>query len=82
MRVFVVGATGVLGRLVVRELLAQGHTVAGLARSAANEAILRWLGAAPVASDLFDPDSLVRAVSGADGDPLQTPSDASGLADE
>jgi len=66
MRAFVAGATGVLGRLVVRELLARGHTVAGLARSMASETVLRRLGATPVAADLFDSDSLAAAVSGAD----------------
>jgi nucleoside-diphosphate-sugar epimerase len=66
MRVFVAGATGGVGRLVVRDLVARGHVVAGLARSAANEAILRWLGAVPAAGDLFDPDSLAGAVRGAD----------------
>jgi nucleoside-diphosphate-sugar epimerase len=66
MRVFVAGATGVLGRLVVRELRARGHTAVGLARSAANEAVLRWLGAVPVAGDLFDADSLASAMNGAD----------------
>jgi nucleoside-diphosphate-sugar epimerase len=66
MRVFVAGATGVLGRLVVRELRARGHAVAGLARSPAGEAVLRRLGVVPVAGDLLDPDSLPPAVSGAD----------------
>jgi nucleoside-diphosphate-sugar epimerase len=66
MRVFVAGATGVLGRLVVRELQARGHGVVGLARSAGNEAILRWLGATPAPGDLFDADSLDRATRGAE----------------
>jgi nucleoside-diphosphate-sugar epimerase len=66
MRVFVAGATGVLGRLVVRELVARGHAVSGLARSPANEAVLCRLGAAPAPGDLFDADSLIRAAAGAD----------------
>ena len=66
MRVFVAGATGVLGRLVVREMVARGHAVTGLARSATNAAVLRWLDAAPAAGDLFDADSLARAAAGAD----------------
>src|SRR5260370_3920578 len=66
MRVFVAGATGVLGRLVVRELVARGHAVTGLARSPASEAVLCRLGAAPAPGDLFDVDSLIRAAAGAD----------------
>jgi nucleoside-diphosphate-sugar epimerase len=66
MRIFVAGATGVLGRLVVRELVARGHSVVGLARSGANEALLRWLGARPAGADLFDVDSLTHAAAAAD----------------
>ncbi len=66
MRVFVAGATGVVGQLVARELLARGHRVTGLARSATNEALLRSLGVVPAPGDLFDPDSLARAAAGAE----------------
>jgi nucleoside-diphosphate-sugar epimerase len=64
MRVFVAGATGVLGRKSVRELIAAGHEVIGASRSPANEATLRELGATPVTCDLFDADSIRTAVSG------------------
>jgi 2-alkyl-3-oxoalkanoate reductase len=64
MRVFVAGATGVLGRQVVRELLDRGHAVTGLARRPENERLLRALGAAPAAGDLFDAGSLARAAAG------------------
>src|SRR5258708_3787572 len=66
MRVFVAGATGVLGRLVVRELVARGHAVTGLARSPASEAVLCRLGAAPAPGDLYDAGSLIRAAAGAE----------------
>jgi nucleoside-diphosphate-sugar epimerase len=66
MRVFVAGATGVLGRQVVRELVARGHRVTGLARAPLNEPVLRSLGATPAHGDLFDADSLARAAAGAE----------------
>jgi 2-alkyl-3-oxoalkanoate reductase len=66
MRVFVAGATGVLGRQVVRELRARGHAVTGLARRPESERLLRSLGATPATGDLFDAESLTRAAAGAE----------------
>jgi nucleoside-diphosphate-sugar epimerase len=66
MDVFVTGATGVLGRAVVPRLVAAGHRVRGLARSEANAALLRELGAEPVAADVYDVESLRTALAGAE----------------
>jgi nucleoside-diphosphate-sugar epimerase len=66
MRVFVAGATGVLGTAAVRGLIAGGHKVTGLARSQAKRDALTAAGASPVAADLFDPVSLRHAVAGHD----------------
>jgi len=64
MDLFVTGATGVLGRPVVRLLLDSGHTVRALARNPANDSHLRAAGAEPVQGDLFDPSTLRTAVKG------------------
>jgi nucleoside-diphosphate-sugar epimerase len=63
---FVTGATGVLGRATIPQLLASGYTVRALSRGKANDAAIHALGAEPVRADLFDPESLNRAVAGAD----------------
>jgi len=64
MKVFVAGATGVLGRRAVPLLVAAGHDVSALARSDARASLLGDLGARPVRAELFDPESMRRAVAG------------------
>jgi nucleoside-diphosphate-sugar epimerase len=66
MTIFVTGATGVLGRPVVRRLVAAGHVVHGLSRSIGNAALLRQLGAEPVEADLFDVASVRAALEDCD----------------
>lgn len=66
MRVMVIGATGVLGRPLVRRLLAEGHAVSGLARGEDRVAAVRATGAKPVTGSLFDVDSLAGALRGHD----------------
>ena len=58
MRVFIAGATGDLGRPLVRQLIAQKHEVFGLTRSPAKYQQLEDLGAAVVVADVFDAASL------------------------
>lgn len=64
MRVLVIGATGQLGRPAVRRLVAAGHDVTGLARNEERAAVIARQGATPVVADLFDPESLSRALVG------------------
>jgi nucleoside-diphosphate-sugar epimerase len=66
MKVFVAGATGVAGTRTVALLLAAGHQVTGLARSAQRAGLLAGQGARAVQASLFDPDALARAVAGHD----------------
>ncbi|HBD18774.1 MAG TPA: hypothetical protein DC063_00830 [Arenimonas sp.] len=64
--VLVTGATGFLGQHLLRELLATGATVRGLARSAEGEAAVAAVGALPVRGHLGDIESLRAAVAGVD----------------
>jgi len=63
MKVFVAGATGVLGRALVPQLVARGHDVVGMTRSASKEDLVRRLGAHPVVADALDPDAVAQAVA-------------------
>ena len=60
MRIFVAGATGVIGTRVVPMLVAAGHTVAGMTRSDARA--VQALGAQPVTCDVYDADAVRTAV--------------------
>jgi nucleoside-diphosphate-sugar epimerase len=66
MKVFLAGATGVLGRPTVERLVAAGHEVTGVARGPEKAALLRSLGATPVEVDLYDPAAVTEAVAGHD----------------
>src|SRR5689334_22422433 len=63
MRIFLAGATGVIGRRVVPLLRDRGHTVTGLVRRSADADWLRSLGAKAVVGDVFDADGVRRAVA-------------------
>jgi nucleoside-diphosphate-sugar epimerase len=62
-RIFVAGATGVIGIRLVPLLVADGHAVAGMTRSPEKAETLRALGAEPVVCDVFDADALRDAVA-------------------
>ncbi len=66
MKVFVAGASGVIGRPLVRQLLAAGHEVTGTTRQEERAAELRADGAAAVVCDAFDAAALEAAVRAAE----------------
>ncbi len=66
MKVFVAGATGVLGRALVPQLVVRGHDVVGMTRSASKEDLVRSLGARPTVADALDPEAVAHAVASAE----------------
>jgi nucleoside-diphosphate-sugar epimerase len=65
MRVFVAGATGVVGQHLVPSLVAAGHEVTGTTRSPAKAAELQTAGATPVIVDGLDRQAMIDAVKAA-----------------
>ncbi len=64
MRIFVAGASGVIGRHLVPLLVEAGHDVAGMTRTSGKVDWLRHAGAEPIVCDVFERDTLARAVVG------------------
>jgi 2-alkyl-3-oxoalkanoate reductase len=67
-RVFVAGASGAIGRPLVRQLIEAGHAVVGTTRSPERAEGLRALGASPTVLDAHDTDALKSAVVAAQPD--------------
>jgi len=65
MRILVAGATGAVGRPLVAALIAAGHSVVGLTRTAAKAEIIRRMGAEPVIGDGLDAQTVRAAVAAA-----------------
>jgi nucleoside-diphosphate-sugar epimerase len=68
MRVFVAGATGVIGRHLIPSLIAAGYEVTGSTRSAARASRLTQVGATPVIVDGLDRQAVIAAVRAAQPD--------------
>lgn len=66
MRILFAGATGVIGRRVLPQLLIAGHEVTAVARFAHTQAELLQIGVASTTASLFDPDALRAAAQGHD----------------
>ncbi len=63
MRVFVAGASGVIGRRLVPQLIERGHEVIGSSRSPSKAKRLRALGAEPIVLDILDTKATRQAVA-------------------
>ena len=61
-RIFLAGASGVIGQRLIPRLVEAGHVVGGLTRSSSKTELLRHLGAEPILCDVFDREALVQAV--------------------
>jgi nucleoside-diphosphate-sugar epimerase len=68
MKVFVAGATGALGKVLLPQLVANGHEVVGMTRTASKRDLIRGLGARPVVANALDPEAVARAVAEAEPD--------------
>jgi nucleoside-diphosphate-sugar epimerase len=64
MKIFLTGGTGVVGRRALPALVAAGHDVTAVARSASKAELVRSLGGTPVEVDLFDAEAVKAAVDG------------------
>jgi len=61
-RIFLAGASGVIGQRLIPRLVQAGHVVGGLTRSADKTELLSKLGAEPILCDVFDREALIQAV--------------------
>ncbi len=62
MRIFLAGASGVIGQRLIPLLVQAGHVVGGMTRTAAKMELLAGLGAEPILCDAFDRDAVIAAV--------------------
>jgi nucleoside-diphosphate-sugar epimerase len=67
MRVLLTGGTGYIGASVLDRLVADGHRVTAVVRSAEKAEVVRAKGAEPAISDLSDRDALGELATAADG---------------
>jgi len=70
MKVIVAGATGAVGRPLVRELRDRGHEVIGITRTSAGAAALSATGATAVIADALNREALLSAFAGQTADAL------------
>ena len=62
MRIFLAGASGVIGQRLIPLLVQAGHVVGGMTRSPSKTELLSQPGAEPIVCDVFDREALIQAV--------------------
>jgi nucleoside-diphosphate-sugar epimerase len=62
-RIFLAGASGIIGQRLVPLLVRAGHQVTGTTRTEARAGMLRTLGATPVVVDVFEASLLARVMA-------------------
>jgi nucleoside-diphosphate-sugar epimerase len=67
-KVFVAGASGAVGKPVVRELIERGHDVVAMTSSDAKRPVLEELGASALVGDVFEAQRMVELVRSAEPD--------------
>ena len=61
-RIFLAGASGIIGQRPIPLLVRAGHVVGGVTRSPSKTDLLTHLGAEPILCDVFDREAFIRAV--------------------
>jgi len=62
MKIFVAGATGVIGRSLIPLLVNEGHDVYGMIRKESDADIIIKMGAEPIVADVFDRETVFTAL--------------------
>jgi nucleoside-diphosphate-sugar epimerase len=62
-RIFLAGASGVIGQRLIPLLIDRGHIVGGMTRSADKVNLLQGLGAEPIFCDVYDAPNVISAVA-------------------
>jgi uncharacterized protein YbjT (DUF2867 family) len=62
-RIFLAGASGIIGKRLIPRLVQAGHVVGGMTRSPSKMKLLSHLGAEPILCDVFDREAFVQAVT-------------------
>ncbi|MHB1865393.1 MAG: NAD-dependent epimerase/dehydratase family protein [Candidatus Saccharimonadales bacterium] len=85
MKIFIAGASGVIGKDVIPILVKNGHEVAGMTRTPKKAELLESLGAKPIVCNVFDltpltneiesfaPDVIINELTDLPDDPRQIP---------
>lgn len=63
MKIFVAGASGVIGRLLLPQLIQAGHEVIGMTRKEEQREAIEQLGAKAILADVFDRGQMVEILN-------------------